>query len=86
MAPSTTGTRWLDQVKSIELAKKAFEISKDLLMNKGHFICKLFQGPEMKEFTMAMQKKFKVVKIIKPKGSRKESLELFILGYSFTSS
>ncbi len=83
LAPSTTGTREVDQARSMELAKQAFNAAKKVLRQNGYFICKVFQGPEVKNFIEEMRPYFGWVKIYKPAGSRKESFEIYIIGYEF---
>lgn len=78
MAPSTTGIREVDQARSLELAKQAFSIAQKLLKPKGHFVCKIFQGQDVKAFLKEVELHFETVKIVKPESSRKESFEVFI--------
>lgn len=84
LAPPTTGTKEVDQARSLELAQAAFDIAQNVLKPGGHFVCKLFQGPDMGSLLSQMREKFKWVKTTKPAGSRKESFELFLVGYGFT--
>lgn len=86
LAPSTTGTREVDQARSIELVRQAFSIAQKVLQKGGHFICKVFQGPDLKGFMDSIRPRFEWVKLIKPEGSRKESFEIYIVGYRFISS
>lgn len=79
MAPSTTGIREVDQARSLELAGKAFFITQKVLRKGGSFVCKVFQGPDIKNFIEKLKTEFQFVKTIKPAGSRKESFETFIL-------
>lgn len=79
MAPNTTGTRWVDQARSLDLVQQAFAIAQEFLKPAGDMVCKIFQGPDVKQLTETMRKKFSEVKIVKPKGSRKESFEVFLV-------
>ncbi len=83
MAPNTTGNRDVDHLESMGLCEKAWELAKDLLEPGGFFYCKLFEGSESAAFAQEVRQHCKKVKWIKPKGSRKESRELFILGVDF---
>lgn len=83
LAPSTTGTREVDQARSIELVRQAFSIAQKALQKGGHFICKVFQGPDVKGFIDSIRPRFEWVKFIKPVGSRKESFEIYIVGYRY---
>jgi len=80
LAPATTGTKWLDQVRSLELARQAFNISLEFLVSGGNFLVKLFQGPDLRELQRELKRVFQDVRIVKPKGSRKESFEIYLLG------
>ncbi len=79
MAVNTTGIKDLDAIYTGELAMTAMEFSKDILNNNGSFISKIFLGSSFNEIVAMGKKIFKVVKIFKPKSSRKESKESFII-------
>jgi len=83
LSPNTSGNRQLDQERSLELCEIAFKIARDLLKNKGNFVCKLFQGGEFENFLNDVKKKFYFVKSTKPEASKKSSKEMYIvaLGY-----
>lgn len=80
MAPSTTGTKFTDQARSLELAKEAFQFSLSYLCKGGNFIVKIFMGPDIQELLAPMRRAFKSVKTFKPKSSRAESKETFFIG------
>lgn len=86
MAPSTTGTKEVDQVRSLELVQAAYSIAQQMLGPGGNFVCKLFQGPDLGELLKEIRKRFKWVKTTKPAGSRKESFEIYLVGYGFISA
>lgn len=83
MAPLTTGSRITDQARSLELALMALEIATKYLKENGAFAVKIFMGPEFEELRGAMREKFNSVKIFKPKSSRAESKETFLVGAGF---
>nr|MBF0221380.1 RlmE family RNA methyltransferase [Desulfobulbaceae bacterium] len=85
MAPSTTGNKWADQQKSLELSRRAFDLAKLMLAEGGTFYCKVFEGEDFKEFYDMVRKYFAKTKIVKPKSSRKESREIFVLGMGYKS-
>lgn len=80
MAPSTSGNKWLDTVRSYELSSSALDIAERLLVRGGSFVCKIFQGEDFKEFTDAVKNQFDQFKIFKPQSSRKASRETFVIG------
>ena len=79
MAVNTTGIKDLDAIYTGELAIKAMNFSKDILIDQGVFISKIFLGSSFNEIVTLGKKIFKNVKIFKPKSSRKESKESFII-------
>lgn len=80
MAPATTGSRFTDQARSYNLAQAAFELAKSHLRQGGHFIVKIFMGPDVKILQDQMRGSFERVKAYKPKSSRSESKETFLIG------
>lgn len=83
MAPSTTGSRFTDQARSCELARAAFEIACAQLKNGGHFVAKIFMGSDVKGLQEEMRGVFARANLFKPKSSRSESKEIFLLGLDF---
>lgn len=80
MAPSTTGYKDVDAVRSLELCRAALNIAGEFLAPGGSFICKIFQGEGLKEFTDDVAKFFKKHKVFKPQSCRKASREIYIIG------
>ena len=80
MAPRTTGMRDLDQERSYDLAKQALETAKKHLKSGGNFLCKIFQGPKYNEFMKEVRKNFEFIKTVKPKASKKQSKEMYVVG------
>ena len=83
MAPRTSGNKWVDQQQSLSLVRRVLELSASLLKKDGNFYVKVFEGEDFKEFVDSVRKSFKTVKIVKPKSSRSESREVFVLGLRF---
>ena len=83
LAPKTTGNRFTDHLKSIELSRRALAIACLALCRGGHFYCKVFQGEDFQDFVDEVRRCFKKTKIVKPKSSRVESREVFVLGLEF---
>ncbi|GAB6886833.1 RlmE family RNA methyltransferase [Desulfothermus okinawensis JCM 13304] len=81
MAPKTTGIKITDQSRSLELAENALDIALKFLKDQGSFVVKIFNGPDVPDFQKKVRKFFKIVKTYKPKSSRSESKETFILGF-----
>jgi len=83
IAPNTTGNRWADHQRSMRLVNRTLELAERLLHKKGNYLCKIFQGEDMPAFVAQLKKRFAFVKVIKPESSRKESVEVFVLGMEY---
>jgi 23S rRNA (uridine2552-2'-O)-methyltransferase len=83
MAPKTTGIRITDQTRSLELCQIAFEVCHSYLKPKGHFICKLFHSDEFEPFRAQLKEAFEKVEVLRPKSTRKESKEIFLIGLNY---
>jgi len=79
MAVNTTGIKNIDSIQTGELCKEAMFFAKDLLKENGFFISKIFMGGTFNEIVAEGKKYFKEVKVFKPKSSRKDSKESFII-------
>ena len=79
MAVNTTGIKNIDSIQTGELCKEAMIFAKDIIKNDGFFISKIFMGGTFNEIITEGKKNFKEVKVFKPKSSRKDSKESFII-------
>ena len=79
MAVNTTGIKNIDSIQTGELCKEAMIFSKNIISAKGFFISKIFMGSSFNEIVALGKKIFKEVKVFKPKSSRKDSKESFII-------
>ena len=79
MAVNTTGIKDIDAIYTGELAMEAMNFSKEMLIKEGRFVSKIFLGSSFNEIVALGKKLFKEVKVFKPKSSRKESKESFII-------
>ena len=80
MAPDTSGNRFTDHIRSIDLCRRALSVAQSLLKPGGHFVCKVFEGEDVNALVGELGALFDQVKRIKPKGTRSESVELFLVG------
>ena len=83
MSPSSSGHKNTDQTRSLLLAEIALDVAINLLNINGNFCCKLIRGRGEEELVTTMRQYFKEIKRYKPKSSRKESAEIFIIGLNF---
>ncbi len=79
MAIDTTGIKNIDSIQTGELCKEAMFFAQDLMKENGYFISKIFMGGTFNEIVAEGKKYFKEVKVFKPKSSRKDSKESFII-------
>jgi 23S rRNA (uridine2552-2'-O)-methyltransferase len=79
MAVNTTGIKNIDSIQTGELCKEAMLFAKDILVLNGCFASKIFMGGTFNEIVAEGKKYFKDVKVFKPKSSRKDSKESFII-------
>ena len=79
MAVNTTGIKNIDSIQTGELCKEAMIFSKEVISEKGFFISKIFMGSTFNEIVALGKKIFKEVSVFKPKSSRKDSKESFII-------
>ncbi len=79
LAPNVSGIWEHDQYVQIQLAQRALEIAELTLRRGGNFVCKLFDGEGVNEIVNRARRKFGFVKLTKPKASRKESSELYLV-------
>ena len=83
MAAPTIGHAGTDHLRTIALAEMAFQFARDVLMPGGIFISKVFQGGTDPELLKEMKRHFKIIKHMKPKASRKESPEMYVVALDF---
>jgi len=79
MAVNTTGIKNIDAIYTGELCKEAMVFSKKILKKDGKFVSKIFMGSTFNEIVSEAKSIFKEVKVFKPKSSRKDSKESFII-------
>ena len=79
MAVNTTGIKNIDSIQTGELCKDAMVFSKDILSKQGFFVSKIFMGASFNEIIELGKKIFKDNRVFKPKSSRKDSKESFII-------
>lgn len=83
MAPRTTGIRITDQAKSLELCQLALATAERFLRPGGNFVAKLFHSEEFEPFRADLRERFKSVEILRPRSTRKESKEIFLIGLGY---
>lgn len=83
MAPNISGTKAVDQPRSMYLAELALDLALRTLKRKGDFLCKLFQGAGTDAFIAEARRSFERVKVVKPKASRAGSSEVYLVARNY---
>jgi len=83
MAPNTTGHRQTDHLRIVGLIETAMDFAIDVLAPGGAFVTKAFQGGETGPLLARLKRNFVQVRHVKPKASRAESSELYLLATGF---
>ncbi len=86
MAPNISGVRSSDQARSIHLCELALDFTETHLNSGGAFVVKAFQGAGYPEFLAAMRRIFVSVASRKPRASRGESNEMYLVGKKLKAS
>jgi 23S rRNA (uridine2552-2'-O)-methyltransferase len=79
MAPNTTGHRTTDHLRIMGLVEAATDFAIETLKPGGAFVTKAFQGGETADVVARLKRNFAAVRHVKPKASRAESSELYIV-------
>lgn len=82
-SPNVSGHWGTDHARQIFLAQTSLEIATRILVKNGIFICKIFQGDLVNEFINDVKPLFKLVRTYKPKASRKQSAEMYLIARGF---
>lgn len=80
MAPNTTGNKNVDAARSFQLCQMALLVAQNNLKRSGLTVVKILQGSTFDQLLRQMRDEYQKVKIVKPKSSRNESKEVFVLG------
>ena len=84
IAPNITGTKVVDQARSMYLVELALDMARRVLRPGGNFVCKVFQGAGFDEFLRDVRNSFERVKVMKPKASRPGSREVYLVARNFS--
>ena len=79
MSPNSTGNKKVDHLRILSLVERVVDISNQLLQKDGFIIIKIFQGGMHGELMKSMKESLKNIKNFKPKASRRESPEMYLI-------
>ena len=83
VAPNTTGHQSTDHLRISQLIYEVIDRLEIILKKQGSFIFKIWKGEEEKEIIKMLKKIFDKVEYFKPKSSRQESSEIFIVSKGY---
>jgi 23S rRNA (uridine2552-2'-O)-methyltransferase len=83
MAANATGHRKTDHLRIVGLAELAINFACDVLAPGGFFVAKVLQGGSEGELLVKLKKDFTTVRHLKPKASRADSAEMYVLATGF---
>ncbi len=80
VAPSTTGNRSVDTLRSLALVEEVVNYAEIGLEVGGNFVVKVFQGGEVQNILKRLRGLFQTARSFKPEACRSESFETYYLG------
>ncbi len=83
MHAPATGHKQTDHLRIMSLVEAALDLAESILAPGGTFLCKVLQGGASKELVARLNRSFAKVRHVKPKASRAESSEMYVLATGF---
>ncbi len=83
MAANATGHKRTDHLRIMGLVELAFEFTRGILAPRGFFLAKVLQGGTEGDLLASLKRDFSAVRHVKPKASRADSSELYVLATGF---
>jgi 23S rRNA (uridine2552-2'-O)-methyltransferase len=83
MHASATGHKSTDHLRSMGLVEAALDLAEDILVPGGAFLAKVLQGGASRELVARLNRSFAKVRHVKPKASRADSAEMYVLATGF---
>ena len=80
MAPNPSGITNKDQHLSYVLSQEALKVAQLFLKPSGNFVVKGFEGEKTKTFKQILKDLFAKVEQFRPKSTRKQSFETYLIG------
>jgi 23S rRNA (uridine2552-2'-O)-methyltransferase len=80
MAPNTSGSKFQDQARSVELFLRALDVALAHGKVGSHFVAKIFMSGDFKAAEMRVRAAYETVRTIRPEGTRQVSTEVFVIG------
>ena len=83
MAPNLSGIRVADQSRALHLAELSFDLAKSVLKAGGDMLVKVFEGEGTDRYRHELKEHFGKIIVRKPKASRDDSREFYVLAKTF---
>ena len=83
VAPNTTGHKSTDHLRICSYIYDIIDILNIIANKNSSFVTKIWKGSEEKAIMKKLKKKYNQVTYFKPKSSRKDSSEIFIVAQNF---
>ena len=85
IAPNTSGHKNTDHLRIISMITKIIDNLHLLLIPNGNFVFKIWKGSEEKDLLILLQNFFYKIEYFKPKSSRQDSSEIYIIAMNFNN-
>ena len=85
MAPNVSGVAAVDQPRAMHLCELALDFCDRRLLSGGGFVCKVFQGEGFDDWLREAKRRFKRTAVRKPKASRPDSREVYLVAGNYQS-
>ena len=82
-SPNISGIWEYDHSRQMELAQTTLKIAASTLREGGNLFVKVFQGDMLNDFINEVKRLFSEVRLVKPKASRPESAEIYVLALGY---
>jgi 23S rRNA (uridine2552-2'-O)-methyltransferase len=86
IAPNFSGVEAVDQARTVYLGELALDFAQHVLKPGGSFLVKFFQGEGFEPYMARLKTLFQFVAVRKPKASRAESREVYLLAKQYGHS
>jgi len=83
-APFTSGNHLVDSQKSFNLAMRVVDLAEAHLIQQGNLVVKILQGGDEGKLRKRLRSLFDSIKIFKPRATRCESIETYMIGMRFS--
>ncbi len=86
MHAPATGHKATDHLRIMSLVEAALDLAEEILAPGGSFLAKVLQGGASRDLVARLNRSFAKVRHVKPKASRAESAEMYVLATGFRAA